>query len=104
MHQIKTSSAIQIPGTDDKTSKNRQPNPGARADAPPCIYSGNMTGESVMHWLQEQKMESQIRQVTGQMMHRLVENAEYVVAMFLKDCDRSVEVKLQGVRQSMTQL
>ena len=49
-----------------------------------------------MHWLQEQKMESQIRQVTGQMMHRLVENAEYVVAMFLKDCDRSVEVKLQG--------
>ena len=53
------------------------------------LYSGNLTGESVMHWLQEQKMESQIRQVTGQMMRGLVESEEYVVAMFLKDCDRS---------------
>ena len=50
--------------------------------------SGNLTGESVMHWLQEQKMESQIRQVTGQMMRGLVEGEEFVVAMFLKDCDR----------------
>ena len=54
--------------------------------------SGNLTGESVMHWLQEQKMESQIRQVTGQMMRGLVEGEEYVVAMFLKDCDRQDSV------------
>ena len=57
--------------------------------------SGNLTGESVMHWLQEQKMESQIRQVTGQMMRGLVENEEFVVAMFLKDCDRHDSVSIQ---------
>ena len=31
----------------------------------PSIFGGNMTGESVMHWLQEEKMERQIRQVRG---------------------------------------
>ena len=56
------------------------------------LCSGNLTGESVMHWLQEQKMESQIRQVTGQMMRGLVEGEEFVVAMFLKDCDRQDSV------------
>ena len=57
--------------------------------------SGNLTGESVMHWLQEQKMESQIRHVTGQMMRGLVEGEEFVVAMFLKDCDRHDSVSIQ---------
>ena len=47
-----------------------------------------------MHWLQEQKMESQIRQVTGQMMRGLVEGEEFVVAMFLKDCDRRDSVSI----------
>jgi hypothetical protein len=55
----------------------------------PNIYNGNMTGETVMNWLQDQKLENQIKLVSGNMLQKLVVDVEYVVALFLNDCDKS---------------
>ena len=58
-------------------------------DGVPNVYDEELTGQSRLRtWLQRQKYGSYIEKVTSELLQTLISKQEYVVTLFLDDCDR----------------
>ena len=60
-------------------------------DGVPNVYDEDMNIDAIMNWLEDQKSGSFIEKVTPAMLQTLLQKQEYVVVLFLTNCDKSEE-------------
>ena len=57
----------------------------------PNVFDDDLTKESIIQWLQELKIGPHIEKVTPAMLKLAIETEEYVVGLFLNNCDKNAE-------------
>lgn len=57
----------------------------------PNVYDDDLTKEAIEQWLEDLKIGPYIEKVTPAMLKTLAEEEEYVVALFLNNCDKNAE-------------
>ena len=57
----------------------------------PNVYDDDLTREAIEQWLQDLKIGPTIEKVTPAMLKTMTEEEEYVVALFLNNCDKNAE-------------
>lgn len=53
-------------------------------DETPSVYQDEMTPESVLQWILEQRQDSRIEQVNREILEHMVDNTHYLVVLFCK--------------------
>ena len=57
----------------------------------PNVYDDDLTKEAIVQWLEDLKIGPTIEKVTPAMLKRMIEEEEYVAALFLNNCDKNSE-------------
>ena len=57
----------------------------------PNVYDDDLTREAIEQWLDDLKIGPNIEKVTPAMLKTMIEEEEYVVALFLNNCDKNAE-------------